>query len=261
MTEQDNNEAVQESAPTSGKAVGKRTESELAKKPLPWYVEIPVVVILTMLFMVLLQTFVGRIYMIPSQSMEPTLHGCAGCVGDRIFVQKITYNFSDPKPGDVVVFEGTESWNAGFVTQRSSNPVIRGLQNVGSIVGIVPPDENNLVKRVIATGGQTVQCHKDDPGIMVDGQKIDDSFTLQPTQYPINPETGSEACGGEFFGPVTVPENHLFMMGDNRTNSADSRYHIGDESQGTIPIENVKGKVEAIIFPFSRIGTIDDPEL
>lgn len=231
------------------------------KKQMPWYVEIPVVVILTMFFMVLLQTFVGRIYMIPSQSMEPTLHGCAGCVGDRIFVQKITYNFSDPKPGDVVVFEGTESWNMGFDTQRSSNPVIRGIQNLGSVVGLVPPDENNLVKRVIATGGQTVRCHKDDPGIMVDGKKVDDSFTLQPTQYPINPETGSQACGGEYFGPITVPDGNLFMMGDNRTNSADSRYHIGDQYQGTIPVDHVKGKVAAILFPFSRTSTISDPDI
>ena len=231
------------------------------KKQMPWYVEIPVVVILTMFFMVLLQTFVGRIYMIPSQSMEPTLHGCAGCVGDRIFVQKITYNFSDPKPGDVVVFEGTESWNMGFDTQRSSNPVIRGIQNLGSVVGLVPPDENNLVKRVIATSGQTVRCHKDDPGIMVDGKKVDDSFTLQPTQYPINPETGSQACGGEYFGPITVPDGNLFMMGDNRTNSADSRYHIGDQYQGTIPVDHVKGKVAAILFPFSRTSTISDPDI
>jgi hypothetical protein len=261
VTDQENNETVRDSITAKATRANKKAEAKREKKQMPWYVEIPVVVVLTMIFMVVLQTFVGRIYMIPSQSMEPTLHGCAGCVGDRIFVQKITYNFGEPKPGDVVVFEGTESWNTGFVTQRSSNPVVRGIQNVGSIVGLVPPDENNLVKRVIATGGQTIQCHKDDPGIMVNGKKVDDSFTLQPTQYPINPETGSQACGGDYFGPITVPEGNLFVMGDNRTNSADSRYHIGDDYQGTIPVENVKGKVAAILFPFGRTGTVDDPDI
>lgn len=224
------------------------------KKPTPWYIEIPVVVVLTVVFMIVIQALIGRIYLIPSQSMEPTLHGCAGCTGDRIFVQKVSYYFSDPEPGDVVVFKGTDSWNSGFITNRSDNPVVRGLQNLGSTVGLIPPDENDLVKRVIATGGQTVQCLAGDPGVMVDGAKVDDSYTLQPTQYPINPATGSQECGGEYFGPIQVPAEHLFMMGDNRTNSADSRYHLGDEHQGTIPVDNVKGKVSFIVFPLSRFG-------
>ncbi|GAA1474951.1 signal peptidase I [Corynebacterium felinum] len=231
------------------------------KKQAPWYVEIPVAVLVTLIVVGLLQAFVGRIYMIPSQSMEPTLHGCSGCIGDRILVEKITYRFSDPKPGDVIVFEGTESWNRGVVSQRSANPLLRGVQNIGSFVGVVAPDENNLVKRIVATGGQTVQCLPGDEGIMVDGSKVDDSFTLSPFQYPINEATGSQACGGDYFGPITVPDKHLFMMGDNRTNSSDSRYHLGDDTQGTIPLENVRGKVSAIVFPFNRMGLVDDPEI
>lgn len=231
------------------------------KKSAPWYVEIPVVIVITLILMLLLHTFIGRIYMIPSQSMEPTLHGCEGCTGDRIFVQKVSYYFNDPEPGDVVVFKGTDSWNAGYTSQRSENAVIRGLQNVGSMVGIVAPDENNLVKRIVANGGQTIQCLEGDPGIMVDGKEIDSSYTLNPPAYPVDPNTGSDACGGFYFGPVTVPADSYFMMGDNRTNSADSRYHIFDEFQGTIPRENIQGKVLGIFFPLNRFGGVDQKDL
>lgn len=227
-------------------------EQEKDARSLPWYVEIPVVVLCTLVVIMLIQTFIGRVYMIPSQSMEPTLHGCAGCTGDRIFVEKISYYFDEPEQGDVVVFEGTDSWNTTFVSQRSENPIIRGLQNAGSFVGIVAPDENDLVKRVIATGGQTVQCLPGDEGVTVDGQLVDDSYILNPPEY----ETPVPECGGDYFGPITVPADNVFVMGDNRTNSADSRYHLGDEHQGTIPVENIKGKASFILYPFNRIGTI-----
>lgn len=240
---------------------GDRTGDKSGAKQTPWYIEIPIVIVLTLALIFVLQTFVGRLYMIPSGSMEPTLHGCEGCTGDRILVEKVTYYFNDPEPGDVVVFKGTDSWNVGFTTQRSDNSMIRGLQNLGSYVGLVAPDENDLVKRIIADGGQTVSCQEGDPGVMVDGQLVDSSYTLQPAQFPVDPRTGSDACGGEYFGPVTVPEGNLFMMGDNRTNSADSRYHLGDEFQGTIPEDHIKGKVQAVVLPFSRIGGVEDPDI
>lgn len=237
------------------------TENSPEKKPAPWYIEIPVVIAVTLLAIFLIQTFVGRVYMIPSQSMEPTLHGCEGCTGDRIVVDKISYRFGEPEAGDVVVFKGTDSWNQGFVSQRSQNGVVRALQNMGSYVGLVAPDENDLVKRIVATGGQTVSCQEGDPAVMVDGSPVDQSYTLSPLAYPVDPATGSDACGGAYFGPLTVPEDNVFVMGDNRTNSADSRAHIGDEFQGTIPEENIRGKVQAIIFQFNRIGGVDDPAI
>lgn len=238
-----------------------QNREEQEEKTTPWYIEIPLVIVLTLAIIFVLQTFIGRVYLIPSASMEPTLHGCEGCTGDRIFVEKVSYYFDEPKAGDVVVFEGTDSWNQGFVSQRSENSLVRGLQNLGSYVGLVAPDENNLVKRIIATGGQTVSCQEGDPAVMVDGQPIDQSYTLQPTYYPVNPDTGSEVCGGDYFGPVQVPEDHYFMMGDNRTNSLDSRYHMGDPHQGAIPEENLRGKVQMIILPLSRLGGVDDPAI
>jgi len=243
--------------PTDGStAVGEDAET----RGLPWYLEIPLVIILTLFFIFLLQTFIGRVYVIPSASMEPTLHGQNG-KGDRIAVEKLSYYGGDPKPGDVVVFKGTDSWNTQYQSKRSSNPVAAGLQQVGSWAGIVPPDENDLVKRVIATGGQTVSCQAGDPAVMVDGRPIDQSYVLQPSFYPVRQETGSDACGGDYFGPVTVPEGSYFMMGDNRTNSLDSRYHMGDQYQGAIPRENIRGKVAAVVFPLSRMGGVSDPDI
>lgn len=238
-----------------------RPEQEQAEKATPWYIEIPLVVVLTLALIFVLQTFVGRVYLIPSASMEPTLHGCEGCNGDRIFVQKVSYYFSDPEPGDVVVFEGTPSWNTAYQSNRSDNSFVAGLQQLGSYVGLVAPDENDLVKRVVATGGQTVSCQAGDPAVMVDGQPIDQSYILEPPANPVIGEDGSAECGGNFFGPITVPEGNVFVMGDNRTNSADSRYHMGDEFQGTIPEGNIRGKVSFIILPLTRIGPVKDREI
>ncbi|MEJ5919608.1 MULTISPECIES: signal peptidase I [unclassified Corynebacterium] len=231
------------------------------EKSTPWYIELPIIIVIALLLSVAVQTFIGRVYLIPSESMQPTLHGCEGCTGDRIWVDKVAYRFSEPEAGDVLVFNGPDSWNTGYVSQRSTNPIRNSFETLGSWTGLTAPDENALVKRVIATGGQTVQCREGDPGVMVDGKKVDDSFIMTPPQFPIDSTTGSEQCGGGYFGPVKVPEGHLWMMGDNRTNSADSRFHIGDELQGTVPVENVVGKVQSIILPFNRIGGVDDPDI
>ena len=120
-------------------------------------------------------TFVARPYLIPSESMEPTLHGCTGCVGDRIMVDKITYRFGSPQPGDVIVFKGPPNWNVGYKSIRSDNVAVRWLQNTLSFVGFVPPDENDLVKRVIAVGGQTVECRADS-GLTVDGKPLKEPY-------------------------------------------------------------------------------------
>ena len=224
------------------------------KKGQPWYIEIPLLVVIALVLVFVFQTFVGRVYQIPSESMEPTLHGCAGCTGDRIFVDKITYRFGEPQPGDVVVFEGPDSWNEGYQSIRSDNPVIRTLENIGGVIGIVPPDQNDLVKRVIAVGGQTVGGCSPEGGLLVDGQPLVEPYLNEdpsPVRNPLN-------CA---FGPVTVPEGNYWVMGDNRGNSADSRFHMGDEYQGTVPGENVIGKVRSIILPFNRIGTVSSPDI
>ena len=233
---------------------GRRDKREAAKKGQPWYVEIPVLVVIALVLVFVFQTFVGRVYQIPSESMEPTLHGCPGCTGDRIFVDKISYRFGDPEPGDVVVFEGPDSWNQNYQSIRSDNPLIRSLQNIGGVIGIVPPDQNDMVKRIVAVGGQTVGGCSPEGELLVDGEPLVEPY--------LNPEpSGAPNPMNCAFEPVTVPEGNYWVMGDNRGNSADSRYHVGDEFQGTVPDENVIGKVQAIILPFGRIGSVPSPDI
>ncbi|MBS9534199.1 signal peptidase I [Mycobacterium sp. M1] len=212
-------------------------------------------------------TFVARPYLIPSESMEPTLHGCHGCVGDRIMVDKITYRFGSPQPGDVIVFRGPPSWNKNYRSIRSDNTAVRWVQNALSFIGFVPPDENDLVKRVIAVGGQTVQC-RNDTGLTVDGKELDEPY-LNPATLMVDPVV--YPCLGSEFGPVTVPAGRLWVMGDNRTHSSDSRAHCdntpegyrerllctGDDADaGTVPVDNVIGKTRFIAWPPSRWGLV-----
>lgn len=256
--------AAGEDAPASGTAAAASDGDDAAddgrKKPSRFVRglrEIGILVVVAIVLSVLLQTFVARVYLIPSQSMETTLHGCPGCTGDRIVVDKLTYRFTDPRPGDVVVFKGPPSWDEHFESNRSSNTFIRGLQEVGSFIGLVPPDENDLVKRVIAVGGQTVQCLPGDKGVMVDGELLDEPYRKNPpTALP-----GSDSpCQGPYFGPVHVPDDHVWVMGDNRTDSADSRYHMGDADSGTVPVSDIIGKARWIVLPLSRIGSIPSPD-
>lgn len=234
------------------------TESAVADHPRkrPLWREILILVVVALVLSVVIQNFVGRIFLIPSESMEPTLHGCTGCTGDKILVDRISYRFGDPQPGDVVVFKGPESWNDEYKSIRSDNSIVRAFQGLGSIVGLVPPDENDLVKRVVAVGGQTVQCLSEGEGLRVNGKPLTEPYIDK--RIPGN----DTSCQGRYFGPVTVPDGNLWVMGDNRAHSKDSRFHLDDEHSGTVPIDNVIGKVQLIVLPFSRWGTVSsfDPQ-
>lgn len=225
-----------------------------------WWVIVATAVV-TFALLAAIQAFVGRVYVVPSSSMEPTLQGCTDCgtANDRIVVDKLAYRFGSPQPGDVAVFDGTAAWQAGFSSPRSDNRFLRGLQNLGSWIGVVAPDANSFVKRVIATEGQTVQCLPGDPGVLVDGVALHEPYVAQPAhRIDIDQRGGSIACGGDFFGPVQVPGGHVWVMGDNRMNSLDSRAYVGDPYQGTVPVDNVVGKVRGILLPVDRFGGLEN---
>lgn len=179
--------------------------------------------------------------MIPSGSMEATLHGCDGCENDRVLVDKTVYHFRDPRPGEIVVFVAPETWtDVTHDVSTARDP----LQSIGATLGLTKPTETDLIKRVVAVGGQTVSCCDAENRVIVDGLPIDEPYI---SFVPDDPEQAS-------FGPVVVPPGELWLMGDNRNNSLDSRA----PGHGAVPIQQVIGKARLITSPTSRFGKIDD---
>ncbi|GAA4445042.1 signal peptidase I [Actinokineospora soli] len=222
-------------------------EPAKAKKKRPFWVEVPILIGIALVLTVLIQTFLARVFVIPSESMEQTLHGCPGCTGDRVLVDKVTYYFRDPAPGDVVVFERPDTWDHFGGANRSGNPVVAFFQDFGAQFGLAAPSEDDVVKRVIAVGGQTVQCCDPRNRVVVDGEPLDEPYVYMPDQ-------GQQAQ----FAPITVPQGMLFVMGDNRNNSRDSRAQGGGGLNGMVPIDKVVGKARAIILPPSRWQGVGD---
>lgn len=196
------------------------------------------------------QHFFARVYTIPSGSMETTLHGCTGCYGDKVLVDKITYEFTDASAGDVVVFKGPEPWLADEAPlQESSNPVVRFLQTVGSVFGLAPPNERDFVKRIIAVGGQTVQCCDAQNRVVVDGKSLNEPYIhWEDPGYQQQAE----------FAAVKVPQGDIWVMGDNRNNSCDSRCQGGGGLRGVVPVSDIIGKARIIVLPPSRWGGVSD---
>ncbi|OZM74224.1 signal peptidase I [Amycolatopsis antarctica] len=234
----------------SGESVSGRRRRREKKKSRPFWKELPILIVVALLLTFLIQQFLARVYMIPSGSMETTLHGCPGCTGDRILVDKLTYDFSDPESGEVIVFKGPQPWteNDSPTQPESSNAIAGFFQSVGSVFGLAPPDERDFVKRIIAVGGQTVECCDDQNRVLVDGKPLDEPYI----HYEVPGEEQVE------FEPVKVPEGSYWVMGDNRNQSSDSRYQGGGGVRGTVPEDNIIGKARLIVLPPSRWGGVSD---
>ncbi|WP_233573650.1 signal peptidase I [Amycolatopsis panacis] len=230
------------------------TNRKRAKRKRPFWQELLILVGAALVLTVVVQQFVAKVFLIPSSSMETTLHGCDGCFGDRVLVDRITYDFTDPEPGDVVVFRGPPWWTSAESAPRPSPGFLAGLgQGLGSLIGFASPDERDFVKRVIAVGGQTVQCCDARGRVLVDGKPLD-----EPYLHGIDPANPVQRP----FAPVTVPHGSLWVMGDNRNNSCDSRCQGGGGTNGTVPVDEVIGKARLIVLPPSRWGVVSaqDPQ-
>jgi signal peptidase I len=212
--------------------------------------ELPVLLLVAFVLALLVKTFLVQAFFIPSGSMEQTLHGCPGCTGDRVLVNKVPYWFGEPEPGDIVVFEGPESWSPEVRVTEPGNWLSSSLLWLGRAVGVAPPSEDDFVKRVIATEGQTVQCCDAEGRVTVDGRPLEEPYVFEDT--PLESRA---------FGPVTVPQGRLWVMGDHRSASADSKHHIGDEWSGTVAVEDVIGKAALIVWPLDRLGTLASPDI
>jgi signal peptidase I len=186
--------------------------------------ELPVLLLIAFGLAFLLRTFVVQVFFIPSESMVPTLQ-----VDDRIVVEKVTYRFGGPERGDVVVFAGEE----GFPTAQETG-MQRVVRGVGQFLGVVPIDARDLVKRVIGLPGDAVVL--EDGQVRVNGQPLDEPYAQL------------DQDDGEY----TVPEGQLFVLGDNRTNSADSR-----SSLGFVDLDDVVGRAVLKIWPLDRFGAVE----
>ncbi|GAB3275801.1 signal peptidase I [Parasphingorhabdus pacifica] len=243
--------------PGAEEASGRRSRRRSRKnKKGSFWRELPILIVTALVLTVLIQAFLARVYVIPSQSMETTLHGCSGCNNDRVLVDKVTYRFTDPAPGDVVVFRGPHSWGENeFTVPEPTNPVVKVVQGATSLLGFGAPGEKDFVKRVIATGGQTVECCDPENRVLVDGEPLTEPYIHWDSDSPAGQQQAE-------FEPVTVPQGHLWVMGDNRNNSADSRVQGGGGINGAVPVDNVIGKTQVIVLPPTRWGAVseDNPQ-
>lgn len=220
-------------APDSTRASAPSPETaEKEKRPRTWGArlrEYGTIIAVALLLSFLFKTFIMRAFYIPSGSMENTLQ-----VGDRVFVNKMIQK-KDVKRGEIVVFHDDANWQP---VSGPENPLRKGLE----FIGVLPADSSHyLVKRVIGLPGDHVKSTADGK-ISVNGKTID-----EPYLYPGN-------RGTDIPFDVTVPEGKLWVLGDHRSNSADSRYHMNEPSGGFIPRDSVEGTGWFIAFPFDRAG-------
>src|SRR5580693_194455 len=210
------------------------------KRKRSFWRDLVVIVVAALALTVLLKAFVVQVFSIPSGSMENTL-----LPGDRILVSKIVYKFRPIARGDIVVFSGAGSWDAP--NPPPSNWFAGAWDDAVNLVGIAGPD-TDYVKRVIGVPGDHVVCCNAQGKVTVNGVPLSESSYIFPGNAPSLVRFN-----------ITVPAGRLWVMGDNRGDSDDSRYREADPGGGTIPESAVVGRAFLIIWPFSRVSDLPIP--
>jgi signal peptidase I len=206
--------------------------------------DVLVIVLIAVLVSLIVKSFLVRSFYIPSGSMEQTL-----VVKDRILVDEITPRFGSYERGDIVVFQDPGGWLPPS-TDPARPPVLEAAECVLSLVGLAAPDsDDHLVKRIIGTAGDHVVCCNTIGQITVNDVPVDETGYLQL------PNSESPASADEF--DVVVPDDRLWVLGDNRYSSKDSRYNQEQPGKGFVPVENVVGRAFLITWPFDRFGMLD----
>ncbi|GAA0974814.1 signal peptidase I [Nocardiopsis tropica] len=228
------------------KADAEMSKSQSSEKKGSFWKELPILIVIAVVLAFVIRTWVMQAFYIPSTSMENTL-----LVGDRVLVNKVVYQIRDIERGEVVVFNGNGSWDdPNTVTvPEPTNPVAGAFSWVQQQLGAAPTGKE-YIKRVIGLPGDTVECCDEQNRILVNGVPLEEDAYLYP---------GSVASHTEF-GPVEVPEGHLWLMGDHRAISYDSRLNQNNPGGGAVPIDHVVGRAFVIIWPFNQVGGLGVPE-
>ncbi len=210
------------------------------KKSLPLWQEVILLLGLALVLAIVVKAFFVQAFFVPSVSMEPTF-----VKQDRILVEKWSYWSGDVERGDIVVFDDPGGWLGPAESQQPSNIAQRALEAFG-----LYPTGGHLVKRVIGVGGDEVRCCNAKGQVLVNGVALDETSYLMQGVRP-----------SEQTFDVEVPDGSLWVMGDNRPQSGDSRLHIGSAGGGFVPVDGVVGKVWAIVWPPDRAEILDKPEI
>jgi signal peptidase I len=205
--------------------------------------EVVVVVVMALVLSFVVKTWLLQAFFIPSGSMEDTL-----LVGDRVIVSKLTPGPFDIERGDIVVFEDPGGWlDVAPPVQRTG--LSGALHDALTFVGLLPAEsEDHLIKRVIGLPGDRVACCTDGKALTVNGAPLAEPY-LKP---------GDVASSMTF--DVTVPEGHIWVMGDHRSDSEDSRFHdpSGTGQDGSVPLDHVTGRAVAVVWPLDRAGWLSN---
>ena len=206
---------------------------------------------------IVIKTFVVQAFVIPSGSMQDTLD-----IGDKILVSKLVYHFRPIQPGDIVVFDGTGSWDPaqpavrpapGLATRLYDDTMRKAFDAVGSVFGS-PLDQTDYVKRVIGVPGDHVVCCNGMGLMTVNGVALDERSYLYPGSQPASAPPGEPSRFS-----LTVPAGYLWVLGDHRAISVDSRGHQADPGNGMVPENKVIGRAFVIAWPPSRWRILSIP--
>lgn len=230
-------ERTQDASATAGRAGEPAPLPRRRRSGFVAFVRETVIVVGTALVLsLLIKTFLVQAFYIPSPSMEPAL-----VAGDRVLVSQLTPGPIDLQRGDVVVFKDPGSW-LDPVPEPQRGPVADAVVEALTFVGVLPQDSGeHLIKRVIGLPGDVVACCDSQGRVTVNGEPLDEGEYVYPGNVP-----------SDMTFEVTVPEGRLWVMGDHREASQDSRWHQDLDGQGTVPLENVVGRAIAVIWPLSR---------